>query len=199
MEVLALGLLAHIQSTNFYKAEMEGGADTIILDWTPGIMLGLSGQHSGSRLEFFSHTHDTMQGGRRFMSLPSNWFVWGRLLTRFCFFYPDSVDDECKLIGCPLLQWPKNLLYLLWSPYMFCVALQVKFFYLLDVKFTILTIIYVCASQSGIFHQNVATRFETYGIITTTRSTNITKIFIWTEKVAKYYSCLVTLYIQCPS
>lgn len=46
----------HIILSNFHNAEMVGGADMVIQDWTPWIRLGLSGQHSGSRLKLFSHT-----------------------------------------------------------------------------------------------------------------------------------------------
>lgn len=35
--------------SNFHNAEIVGGADMVIQDWTAWIKLGLSGQHSGSR------------------------------------------------------------------------------------------------------------------------------------------------------
>lgn len=47
----------HIILSNFHNAEMVGVVDMVIQDWTLWIMLGLSGQHSGSRLKLFSHTH----------------------------------------------------------------------------------------------------------------------------------------------
>ena len=43
----------HIILSNFHNAEVVGGADMVIQDWTLWIRLGLSGQHSGSRLKLF--------------------------------------------------------------------------------------------------------------------------------------------------
>lgn len=46
--------------SNFHNAEVVGGADMVIQDWTVWIRLGLSGQHSGSRLKLFSHTRESL-------------------------------------------------------------------------------------------------------------------------------------------
>lgn len=47
LESVSLCLFS-IQS-NFHNAEIVGGADMVIQDWTAWIRPGLSGQHSGSR------------------------------------------------------------------------------------------------------------------------------------------------------
>lgn len=54
---------------------MVGGADIVILDWTPRIRLRLSGQHSGSRLRLFSHTRSLRKSSGVITDLNCDWSI----------------------------------------------------------------------------------------------------------------------------